>query len=37
LQNFKGGDGKPTGRWEDNIKVDTCELGCENVKWFEVA
>jgi len=32
--------GKPEGkrrRWEDNIKMDLNELGCEGVDWIEQA
>jgi hypothetical protein len=32
---------KPTGRprlgWENNIKIDLQEVGCENMAWINVA
>jgi hypothetical protein len=29
--------GRPTHRWEDNIKMDLQEVGCENMEWIELA
>jgi hypothetical protein len=29
--------GRPRHRWEDNIKTDLKELGCEVVKWIQLA
>jgi len=29
--------GRPRRRWEDNIKMDLQELGCEGVDWIELA
>jgi hypothetical protein len=29
--------GKPRRRWEDNIKMDLQEVGCEGVGWMELA
>ena len=29
--------GKPRRRWEDNIKMDLQELGCESMDWIELA
>jgi hypothetical protein len=26
--------GKPTRRWEDNIKVDVQKVGCEGMDWI---
>jgi hypothetical protein len=28
--------GRPTLRWEDNIKADLQEVGCECMDWIEV-
>jgi hypothetical protein len=29
--------GKPRRRWEDNIKMDLQEVGCEAKDWIELA
>jgi hypothetical protein len=29
--------GRPTCRWEDNIKMDLQEVGCGGMDWIEVA
>jgi hypothetical protein len=29
--------GRPTHRWEDNIKMDLQEVGCEDMDWLELA
>jgi hypothetical protein len=29
--------GRPRRRWEDNIKMDIQEVGCDGVDWFELA
>jgi hypothetical protein len=29
--------GRPRRRWEDNIKADFQELGCEGMDWIELA
>jgi len=29
--------GRPRSRWEDNIKIDLQEVGCEGVDWIELA
>ena len=29
--------GKPRRGWEDNIKVDLQEVGCEGMDWIELA
>jgi hypothetical protein len=29
--------GRPRRRWEDNIKVDFPEVGCEDIYWIELA
>jgi len=29
--------GRPRRRWEDNIKMDLQEVGCEGMDWIEVA
>ena len=29
--------GRPKCRWEDNIKVDLQELGCDSIDWIDVA
>jgi hypothetical protein len=43
-QGFGGGEpeGKrplvrPRRRWEDNIKMDVQEVGCEGMDWIELA
>jgi hypothetical protein len=28
--------GKPTRRWEDNIKMDLQEVGCGGMDWIEL-
>jgi hypothetical protein len=28
---------RPRRRWEDNIKVDLQEVGCEGMDWIDVA
>ena len=28
--------GRPRRRWEDNIKMDIQEVGCEGVDWIEL-
>ena len=28
---------KPRCRWEDNIKMDLPEVGCEGMDWIELA
>jgi hypothetical protein len=28
---------KPRYRWEDNIKMDLQEVGCEGIDWIDVA
>ena len=28
--------GRPRRRWEDNIKVDLQEVGCEGMDWIEL-
>jgi len=28
---------RPRRRWEDNIKVDLQEVGCEGMDWIELA
>jgi len=28
---------RPTRRWEDNIKMDLQEVGCEGMDWIELA
>jgi hypothetical protein len=33
----KGPLERPTRRWEDNIRVDVRETGCENVNWMYLA
>ena len=32
-----GSLGRPRRRWEDNIKMDLREVGCEDVGWIDVA
>jgi len=32
-----GSLGRPRRRWEDNIKMDLQEVGCEDVDWIHVA
>ena len=29
--------GRPRRRWEDNIKMDIQEVGCEGMDWIDVA
>jgi len=29
--------GRPTHRWEDNIKVDLQKVGCRGMDWIELA
>jgi hypothetical protein len=29
--------GRPTHRWEDNIKMDLQEVGCGGIDWIELA
>jgi hypothetical protein len=29
--------GRPRSRWEDNIKIDLHEVGCEGMDWIDVA
>ena len=29
--------GRPRRRWEDNIKMDRQEVGCEDVDWIDLA
>ena len=29
--------GRPRRRWEDNIKMDLQEVGCESMNWIDVA
>jgi hypothetical protein len=29
--------GRPRHRWEDNIKMDLKEVGCEGMDWIELA
>jgi len=29
--------GRPRHRWEDNIKMDLQEVGCEDMVWIELA
>jgi len=29
--------GRPRHRWEDNIKMDMQEVGCEGMDWIELA
>jgi hypothetical protein len=29
--------GRPRSRWEDNIKMDFQEVGCEGIDWIELA
>jgi len=29
--------GRPTHRWEDNIKMDIQEVGCGSVEWIELS
>ena len=28
---------RPRRRWEDNIKMDVQEVGCEGVEWIDLA
>ena len=29
--------GRPKQRWENNIKMDLQEVGCEDMNWIELA
>jgi hypothetical protein len=29
--------GRPKRRWEDNIKTDLQEVGCESMEWIDLA
>ena len=29
--------GRPRRRWEDNIKMDLQEVGCDGMDWIELA
>jgi hypothetical protein len=29
--------GRPTRRWEDNIKMDLREIGCSGMDWINLA
>jgi hypothetical protein len=29
--------GRPGRRWEDNIKIDIQEMGCEGMEWIDLA
>jgi hypothetical protein len=29
--------GRPRHRWEDNIKTDLQEVGCESMDWIDLA
>jgi hypothetical protein len=29
--------GRPSHRWEDDIKMDLQEVGCEGMDWIDVA
>jgi len=29
--------GRPRSRWEDNIKMDTQEVGCGGMDWIKLA
>jgi len=29
--------GRPRRRWEDNIKMDLQEVGCEDMDWIDLA
>jgi len=29
--------GRPKHRWEDNIKMDLQEVGCEDMDWIDLA
>ena len=29
--------GRPTFRWEDNVKMDLQEVGCGGVDWIDLA
>jgi hypothetical protein len=33
----KGPLGRPSRRWEDNIKIDLKEVGYDGVDWIELA
>jgi hypothetical protein len=28
--------GRPRSRWEDNIRMDLTEIGCEDVDWMHL-
>jgi 3-oxoacyl-ACP reductase-like protein len=32
----KGPLGRPRRRWEDNIKMDLQEVGCEDMDWLDL-
>jgi len=32
----KGPLGRPRRRWEDNIKMDPQEVGCEGMDWIDL-
>jgi hypothetical protein len=36
-ETFLFGCGRSRRRWEDNIKMDLQEVGCEGVDWIELA
>jgi hypothetical protein len=29
--------GKHRHRWEDNIRIDLCDIGCDDVDWINLA
>jgi hypothetical protein len=33
----KGPLGRPSRKWEDNVKIDLQEVGCGGIDWIEVA
>ena len=33
----RGPLGRPRRRWEDNIKMDLQQVGCEGMDWIDVA
>jgi hypothetical protein len=33
----KGPLGRPSCTWEDNIKMDLQEVGCEGMDWIDLA
>jgi hypothetical protein len=38
VKKSEGGSlGRPRCRWDDNIKMDLKEIGCENVNWIYLA